>query len=194
MGRIQTLKAVRISVALASAAAMLMLMLMLILMTAGCSSDTTDKNPGVPVQIVAVEKSVLQQKVTADAVLFPLNQSAIVPKISAPVKAFLVNRGSHVHKGQVLAVLETRYLAAAAEENKGSYTQAEAAYETTTAADVPQEMQKAQLDAQSAKQLLDAQQKIFNSRQELLQQGAIPRKEVDQAGVDLTNARNQYEI
>jgi RND family efflux transporter MFP subunit len=163
-------------------------------MLAGCSSDTADKNPGVPVQIVAVEKSVLQQKVTADAVLFPLNQSAIVPKISAPVKTFLVNRGSHVHKGEVLAVLENRDLAAAAEENKGSYTQAEAAYETTTAADVPQEMQKAQLDAQSAKQLLDAQQKIFNSRQELLQQGAIPRKEVDQAGVDLTNARNQYEI
>ena len=39
-----------------------------------------------------------------------------------------------------------------------------------------------------------AQQKIYNSRQELFQQGALPRKELDQAGVDLTNARNQYEI
>jgi HlyD family secretion protein len=160
---------------------------------AACS-ETVDKDPGVPVQIVAVEKSAMQQKITADAVLFPVNQSALVPKISAPVKKFLVNRGSHVRQGQLLAVLENRDLAAAALENKGAYAQAEASFATTTAADVPQEMQKAQLDAQAAKQLLDAQQKIYDSRQDLFQQGAIPRKELDQAGVDLTNARNQYEI
>jgi multidrug efflux pump subunit AcrA (membrane-fusion protein) len=94
----------------------------------------------------------------------------------------------------LLAVLEHNDLAAAAQENKGSYDEAQAAYETTTASALPQEVQKAQLDAQAAKQLLSAQQKIFSSRQELLQQGAIPRKELDQAGVDLTNARNQYEI
>src|SRR5262249_16137487 len=29
---------------------------------------------------------------------------------------------------------------------------------------------------------------------ELFEQGALPRKELDQAGVDLTNARNQYEM
>ena len=165
-----------------------------LLAVSGCSNDTTEKDSGVPVQIVAVQKSALEQRVAADAVLFPVTQSAIVPKISAPVKNFLVNRGGRVHKGQLLAVLENRDLAAAAQENKGAYTQAEAAYTTTTAADVPQEMQKAQLDAQSAKQLLDAQQKIYDSRQELLKQGASPRKELDQAGVDLTNARNQYEI
>ncbi len=83
---------------------------------------------------------------------------------------------------------------AAAQENKGAYTQAQAAYETTTAADLPQELEKARLDAQAAKQQLDAQQKVFDSRQDLFQQGALPRKELDQAGVDLTNARNQYEI
>ena len=161
---------------------------------AGCSGNAKETEPAVPVQIVQVERTTLQQKVTADAVLFPIAQSAIVPKISAPVKTFLVNRGSHVRKGQLLAVLENRDLAAAAEENKGAYTQAEAAYETTTAADLPQEMQKAQLDTQAAKQALDAQQKIFDSRQELVRQGALPRKELDQSAVDLTNARNLYEL
>jgi multidrug efflux pump subunit AcrA (membrane-fusion protein) len=161
---------------------------------AGCSGNAKETEPAVPVQIVQVERTSLQQKVTADAVLFPIAQSAIVPKISAPVKTFLVNRGSHVRKGQLLAVLENRDLAAAAEENKGAYTQAEAAYETTTAADLPQEMQKAQLDTQAAKQALGAQQKIFDSRQELVRQGALPRKELDQSAVDLTNARNLYEL
>jgi RND family efflux transporter MFP subunit len=42
--------------------------------------------------------------------------------------------------------------------------------------------------------MFEAQQKIYSSRQELFQEGAMPRKELDQAGVDLTNARNQYEI
>ncbi|MGZ4732137.1 MAG: efflux RND transporter periplasmic adaptor subunit [Terriglobales bacterium] len=159
-----------------------------------CSSDSGEKEAAVPVQVVTVKKKTLQRTVTAEAVLFPLQQAAITPKISAPVKAFYIKRGSKVHKSQLLAVLENGDLAAAAQENKGSYDQAQAAYETTTASDLPQEVQKAQLDAQAAKQLLAAQQKIYDSRQELFQQGAMPRKELDQAGVDLTNARNQYEI
>jgi len=161
---------------------------------AACSSDSADQAPMVPVQIVAVEKSAMQQKIAADAVLFPVAQSAIPAKISAPVKKFLVNRGSHVRAGQLLAVLENRDLAAAAQENKGSYDQAQAQYTSTTAADLPQELQKAAGDARAAKQQLDAQQKVYDSRQDLVQQGALPRKELDQAGVDLTNARNQYEL
>jgi multidrug efflux pump subunit AcrA (membrane-fusion protein) len=160
----------------------------------GCSDKSKETEPAVPVQIVQVEKATLQQKVTAEAVLFPIAQSAIVPKISAPVQKFLVNRGSHVRKGELLAVLENRDLAAAAQENKGAYTQAEATYAITTAADLPQQMQKAELDTEAAKAALDAQQKIFNSRQQLFREGALPRKDLEQSGVDLTNARNQYEI
>src|SRR5260370_9478482 len=70
-----------------------------------CSSDTAEE-PVVPVQIVTVAKSAMQQKITADAVLFPIAQSAIVPKISAPGKKFLVNAGRHVLPGHVLAGLE----------------------------------------------------------------------------------------
>src|SRR5438309_2659679 len=161
---------------------------------AACSDKTKEAEPAVPVQIVQVERTTLQQKVSAEAVLFPIAQSAIVPKISAPVQKFLVNRGSHVRKGQLLAVLENRDLAAAAQKNKGAYTQAEATYAITTAADLPQQMQKAELDTQAAKQALDAQQKIYESRQQLFREGALPRKELDQSSVDLTNARNQYEI
>jgi HlyD family secretion protein len=159
-----------------------------------CSKDSGEKEAAVPVQVVTVEKKTIQRTVTAQAILFPLQQAAITPKVSAPVRTFYIKRGSRVHKGQLLAVLENSDLAAAAQENKGAYDQAQAAYETTTASDLPQEVQKAQLDAQAAKELFAAQQKIYNSRQQLFQQGAIPRKELDQAGVDLTNARNQYEL
>ena len=165
-----------------------------LLLLSGCAKDSGEKEVAVPVQVATVERKTIQHTVAAEAILFPLQQAAITPKISAPVKVFYVKRGSRVHKGQLLAVLENRDLAAAAQENKGSYSQAEAAFETSTVSDLPQEVQKAQLDVQAAQELFTAQQKIYSSRQELYQQGAMPRKELDQAGVDLTNARNQYEI
>src|SRR6202007_672363 len=92
---------------------------------AGCSKEKTVE-PSVPVQVTPVEKTTVQQIVSAEAILFPLQQSAVVPKISAPVKTFYVKRGGRVRKGQLLAVLENRDLSAAAEENKGSYEQAQA--------------------------------------------------------------------
>ena len=162
--------------------------------TEGCSSDKGDKEPTVTVQVAPVEKTTIQHTINTQAILFPRQQAAIVPKISAPVKKFLVKRGSPVHEGELLAVLENRDLSAAAQDTGGSYKQAEAAYETTTAASLPEEIQKAEADEQQAKQALDAQEKVFESRQQLFDQGALPRKELDQSRVDITTARNQYAI
>ena len=165
-----------------------------LLLAASCSSDDANKEPVVAVQVAPVEKTTIQHTIHTEAILFPRQQAAIVPKISAPVQKFLVKRGSPVHEGQLLAVLENRDLAAAAQDTKGAYDQAEAAYATITAAGLPQEIQKAEADAQQAKQALDAQEKIFQSRQQLFEQGALPRKDLDQSRVDITQARNQYAI
>jgi HlyD family secretion protein len=179
----------RVSLAIAAVAAVAG-----VLITGGCSSDKGDQEPTVTVQVSAVEKTTIQHTISAQAILFPRQQAAIVPKISAPVKKFLVKRGSPVHEGQLLAVLENRDLNAAAQENKGSYDQAQAAYETTTAAGLPEEIRKAEADAQQSQQALDAQEKVFESRQVLFDQGALPRKELDQSRVDVTQARNQAAI
>ncbi len=164
------------------------------LFTAGCSSDKGEKEPAVTVQVAPVEKTTIQHIISAQAILFPRQQAAIVPKISAPVQKFLVKRGSPVREGQLLAVLENRDLSAATQDTKGALDQAQAAYETTTAASLPEEIQKAEADAQQAQQALDAQQKIFESRQQLFEQGALPRKELDQSRVDFTQAKNQCAI
>ncbi len=158
-----------------------------------CSHKKVEE-AAVPVKAATVQKTAIQRVVTADAVLFPLQQAALVPKINAPVKTFYVNRGTKVHKGQLLAVLENRDLAAAQEENKGAFEQAEAAYVTGTSAGVPEELQKATGDAQSAKEQLDAAQKLYDSRLDLFKQGALPRKDLDQAAVGLAQAKPQYEL
>jgi HlyD family secretion protein len=165
-----------------------------LLICGACSSEKPAEQASVAVQAAPVEKTTIQHVVEAQAILFPLQQAAIVPKISAPVQKFLVKRGSPVKEGQVLAILENRDLSAAAQDTEGTYKQAEATYETTTAASLPEEIQKAEADAQQAQQALDAQEKVFQSRQQLFEQGALPRKELDQSRVDITQARNQSAI
>jgi HlyD family secretion protein len=165
-----------------------------LLLISACSKDKADKEPTVSVQVAAVEKKTIEHVVKTQAILFPRQQAAIVSKISAPVQKFLVKRGSRVHKGQVLAILENRDLSAAAQDTQGAFSQAQATYATTTAAGVPEEMQKAEAEAQQAQKALDAQEKVYQSRQQLYEQGALPRKELDQSGVEVTQSRNQYAI
>src|SRR5437764_4107239 len=160
----------------------------------GCSKEEKGKEPLVAVQIVPVEKKTIARTVQADAVLFPLAQSAIVPKISAPVKKYFVNRGARVHSGQLLALLENRDLEAAKMDTQGSFEQAEASYQTTTGAALPEEIQKAELDTEGARQAVDAEQKVYENRQKLYSQGALPRKDLDQSAVSYTQAKNQYEL
>ncbi len=167
---------------------------LLALISFGCSGKEKEKEPVVSVESALVQRTSLQRTVTAEAIVFPLHQAALVPKISAPVEKFYINRGSRVRQGQLLAVLENKDLSAAAEQSKGEFEQAQAAYETTTSASVPEEVKKAELDAQAAKQSLEAEQKVYAARQNLYQQGALPRKELDAEAVTLTQARNNYEI
>jgi HlyD family secretion protein len=159
----------------------------------GCAKPEKEKEPEVSVQTTPAEKKDISQIVTMEAVVFPLQQAIIAPKITSTVKQFLVQRGSRVKKGQLLAVLENADLSAAAEASQGDFEQAEAAYTTTVGASLPQQIQKAELDAASAKSAYDAQEKIYNSRKDLLQQGAIPRRDLDAAEVAWVAARSQNE-
>lgn len=160
----------------------------------GCSSKEAEKEATVPVQTAVVEQGKISKTVVAQAVLFPLNQSALTPKITSPISKFLVNRGSHVHRGQLVAILENHDLQGSALADEGSYQQAQADFASATATTLPEEMQKAEFDAASAKRALEAQQKVTENRRQLFKDGALPRKDVDQSEVDLIKAQSEYEI
>jgi multidrug efflux pump subunit AcrA (membrane-fusion protein) len=170
----------------------LLLVASLFLLT-GCTNKEPEVVPEVSVQATAARTGDISQVVTAEAVVFPLQQAIITPKITSTIKSFEVQRGAHVHQGQLLAVLENADLSAAAVQSKGEYEQAEAGYVTSTASSLPQQIQKAELDASSSKAALDAQQKIYDSRKELFAQGALPRRDLDAAEVALAQARSQYQ-
>jgi len=162
----------------------------------GCraAKPEAEAPPEITVDVAPVLNSDIELKVTGDAVLYPLQQAAIVPKITAPVRKFYVERGAHVRAGQLLAELENRDLASTLQESQAAAAQAEATFETTARAAVPQEVQKAELDVKAGKDTLNAQQKLYDARQDLFKQGAISQKDVNDALVALTQARNQYEL
>jgi len=153
----------------------------------GCGSkDNADEAPAVTVQVASAESEKIQAVITADAIIYPHDQAAIVPKISAPVAKFYVDRGSAVHAGQLLAELENKDLAGAVTENQGGFQQADAAYQTA--------LQNASQNLKLAQEQADAQQKVFENRQNLYKQGAVSAKDVDDARIALTQAQNQLAL
>lgn len=154
---------------------------------ASCSSKQEQEVvPVVAVEAATVESKAIQATIDTDAVLYPRDEAAIVPKIVAPIKKFYVERGSQVRAGQLLAELENQDLVGALTENQGGYEQAEASYKSA--------LQSASQDLQVAKEQLDAAQKLYDSRQTLYKQGAMAAKDVEDAGIALTQARNQYDL
>jgi HlyD family secretion protein len=158
----------------------------------GCKKET-EPEPLVTVQAEHPEVGPISEQITADAVLAPLAQAAIEPKISAPVHKFYVQRGARVKAGQLLAVLENKDLTAAALDNKGAYVAAQAAYDTATKAQVPEDTLKAETDLAQAKANLNLNQTIVKNRKQLFAEGAIPGRDLDTAQAALVQAQSAYD-
>ncbi|HEY7291912.1 MAG TPA: efflux RND transporter periplasmic adaptor subunit [Vicinamibacterales bacterium] len=159
-----------------------------------CRAKREAETPAVvTVDVAPVLQTTIQRTIRADALLYPFQQAAIIPKITAPIKKLYVKRGAHVHAGQLLVELENADLAGSVVESRAAADLADANYETTAHATVPQELQKAELDARTAKDALDAQQAVYDNRVRLNKEGAIAQKDVNEAQVALSQARTQYE-
>ena len=72
-----------------------------------CSREKPEE-PAVAVKAAIVQKTEIQKIVAADAVLFPLAQAALVPKINAPVRKYYVNRGSKDYHWQEVRAVDAK--------------------------------------------------------------------------------------
>ena len=174
-----------------------MLSIGLLILACGCGGakkkeDTEDA--ATPVQVAVAKRQTITRAVTAEAILYPLTQSAITPKISAPVRRFLVNRGDHVHAGQLLAELESGDLASAVNENRALYDQAQAQFETVSKSTIPDDVTKSRTDVDTARQGLDAAKKLYDNRVALVREGALAQKLADDAKVALVQAQSQFDV
>lgn len=167
--------------------------LCLLVSLAGCSKKEEAAPTAVSVEAATAQIQPITEHVVTDAVLSPLAQAAISPKITAPVAKFYVQRGSHVKAGQLLATLENKDLQAAVTDNQGAFDAADATYQTQVKATVPEDYQKAELDLAQAKANLDLNQSIVSSRKQLFAQGAIPGRDLDTAQAALVQAQAAYD-
>ncbi|MGB6305632.1 MAG: efflux RND transporter periplasmic adaptor subunit, partial [Acidobacteriaceae bacterium] len=76
---------------------------------------------------------------------------------------------------------------------QGGYDQAQATYASTTSSALPEEIQTANLNVVNTKTDLAAQQKLYDSENNLYKQGALARKQLDATAVVLTAAQSAYE-
>lgn len=166
-----------------------------LLSVTGCKkAEEASAATEVSVQAEKPEVGPISEFILADATLSPMAQAAISPKITAPVRAFYVQRGSRVKEGQLLAQLEDRDLSAAALDNKGQYQAAQAAYETQTKAQVQEDYKKAELDLAQAKSQVDLNAAIVAARKKLFTEGAIPGRDLDTANAALVQAQATYDL
>ena len=161
----------------------------------GCKKET-EATPEVAVSVQVAHPTVgpIAPEISADAILAPVSAAALQARITAPIRAYYVQRGARVHKGQLLAVLEDRDLQANALDTKGSLLTAEAAYSVTTHATVPEAVQKAQLDVDEAQANLVVADRTANERKRLLAQGAISGREVDTSVAAEVQAQATYDM
>ncbi len=160
--------------------------------SSGCKKAAPPQTK-VTVQAEHPEQGPIAEQIIADAILAPIAEAAIEPRISAPVKKFYVQRGQRVHAGELLVTLENADLTAAAMDNKGSLEAAQAAYASQTKAQVPEEMLRAESDLAAAKANLELNESIVESRKQLFAEGAIPGRDLDTAKAALVQAQGAYD-
>ncbi|MES1257832.1 MAG: efflux RND transporter periplasmic adaptor subunit [Acidobacteriota bacterium] len=146
-----------------------------------------------PVQVEEARRGPIDHIISADAVLYPIDQASVTSRIGAPLRRVLVNRGDHVKAGQLVAELESRDLAAAASEGKSQLDQAQANYLASTGATMLDEKTKSQADLAYAQQSLEAAKKVYENRVELVKQGALAQKLADDARVAMVQAQSQFD-
>jgi HlyD family secretion protein len=153
----------------------------------GCGTkEAAEATPTVTVQVDGAEKAPIQRKIVTDAVLYPRDQAAIVPKVASSVKKWYVDKGSYVKSGQLLGELENQDLTGAAMKSQGGLTQAQVTYDM--------QVQKSAQDLKFAKLTMDSAQKLYDSRVALFKEGAVSAKDLDDATSGLSQAKNAYEL
>jgi RND family efflux transporter MFP subunit len=169
----------------------------LLLTFSGCKKTAEDQadTEGAAVSVQAEHPTVgpIAEEIPADAILAPLAQAAIAPRINSPIRAVYVERGAHVHKGQLLITLEDRDLQGSALDSRGAVTSAQAAYSTATQATIPEGVQKAKLDVDQARANLEVANRTAEERKRLLAEGAIAGRDVDTAVAAAVQAQDTYD-
>ncbi len=153
-----------------------------------CSAPEETAEPQMVVDVKTAQASLqdVEVTVTAPAAIYPISQAKVASKVTAPIARLAVGKGDRVSKGQTLAWLRSEDLEAQLSDAKAQISDAEANFEKVSAGTLPTEVERAQGEVDRTDAALAEAKQIYERRQALVKEGALPERE-------LLLAKTQYE-
>jgi len=173
---------------------------LLILIIAGwcwhrrAASDEEAAQPIVSVRLAKAEIGPIAQPLDLAGTISARQEATLSPKVSAQIAQMGLLKNRVVHRGDVLAVLESRDLAAQQAEAAAALREAEIGVANTSSGAIPltnaQDV-KAVRDAQGT---LDVARKTYERRKTLFEQGGISKKDLEASELDVTKAEDDLRL
>lgn len=158
------------------------------------SAEEAEAQPIVSVRIAKAEAGAISQPLELVGTISARQEATISPKVSAPIAQMGLLKNRVVHRGEILAVLESRDLTAQKAEAAAALHEAEIGVRNTGQGSIPltnaQDL-KAVHDAQGT---LDNMRKTFERRKTLYDQGGISKKDLEASQLDLTKAEDDLRL
>lgn len=164
------------------------------LCVSGCSPHESPSKPVVDVKIARAEVADIERSVRGPAAIFPRAQANIAARITAPIRELRVRKGDTVAAGQLLAALENADLLAQRREATAAVTDAQASLEKISAGTQPTEMERASGQLRAAEAALNQAKTVYERRQHLFEQGAIPNRDLLVSQTELAQAQVAYDL
>ena len=154
----------------------------------------TEVTPTVSVKVVKAERGNIAAPISAVGTIWPREKADVGAKISAQIKQMALLKNKVVRAGEVIAVLESRDLAAQRSEAVGALNEARANERSLITGTIPK------TNAEDQKALLDARAKVNNARatyerrRVLFEKGGLSKKDLEASQLDLTNAEDELRL
>jgi membrane fusion protein (multidrug efflux system) len=148
----------------------------------------------VSVQVTNAGRGFIANEIPMIASLVPQTEATISPKVSAQIARMALLTNRMVSAGDVIAVLESRDVAAQRNEAAAAVVEAQASMHSTAQGAVPltnAQDRKAIRDAQAA---LDNARAIYDRRLTLYAEGGIARKDLEASQLDLVRAQDDLAL
>ena len=148
----------------------------------------------VSVQVAKAERGTITNDITTVATLVARREATIMPKIAGQIAQIGLAKNRPVRAGDVIAVLESRDLAAQRSEAAAALQEAEASLRTTSGGNVPLTNAQDAKAVRDARAALENARKTLERRQTLYEQGGISKKDLEASQLAVTQAENDLRL
>jgi multidrug efflux pump subunit AcrA (membrane-fusion protein) len=166
-----------------------------LLAASGChKGEEAETEAVVAVKVVKVERKDVVDSVTAVGTVNAVAVTTLSPKVSAPIVEMGILKNHFVVAGEEIARLESRDLAAAAREADDAVREAEATLRQTAAGTNPESTAQKQKALSEAEATVRNAEALVRRRETLFAKGGIPKKELEDAQLQLAVARGELDL